>query len=111
MNKAPFATISLNFPVRLADRELSEITMRRPTLDDEIRYVPSSREPKKQLEEEARYFAHLCDLKTEEIRKLDMADYEEVQKQYLTFRGKAKAAAGSEDDGGDSQPSGTDAVE
>ncbi len=111
MNKAPFTIITLNFPVQLADRELAEVTMRRPTLDDEIRYVPTSRDPKKQLEEEARYFGHLCGLKVEEIRKLDMADYEEVQKHYLIFRGKAEADEGSENDGGGLEPFGANALE
>ncbi len=102
MNKAPFATVSLEFPVQLADRELSEITMRRPSLDEEIKYVPTSREPKKQLEEEARYFAYLCGLQAEEIRKLDMADYERLQEQYLFFRRKTKTGERVADDGGDS---------
>ncbi len=110
MNKAPFATIALDFPVQLADRELAEVTMRRPTLDDEITYVPNSRDPKVQLEQEARYFGHLCGLKVEEVRKLDMADYEKLQKQYLIFRGRAKADQGSENDGGDTVPPWQDAA-
>lgn len=110
MNKAPFATITLDFPVRLADRELSELTMRRPSLDDEIRYVPTARDVKKQLEEEARYFSHLCGVSVEEIRKLDMGDYEKLQQQYLIFRGRAEDKEGSETDSGDSFASGQGAA-
>ena len=110
MNKAPFATITMDFPVRLADRELTELTMRRPSLDDEIKYVPTSRDAKKQLEEEARYFAHLCGVSVEEIRKLDMEDYEKLQQQYLIFRGRAEDKEGAEADGGDSFASGKNAA-
>lgn len=111
MSRERSAVIVLDYPAQLGDRELAEITMRRPSLDDEIRFVPTAREIRKQLEEEAVYFARLCGLTLEEIKKLDMADYEKVQAQYLLFRGKATVDSGSENDGSGTQPLGADAAQ
>ena len=102
MNKAPFVTITLDFPVQLADRELSEVSMRRPTVGDEVKFAPTSNNIRTQAEEEARYFAHLCGITVEEMKQLDMGDYDKLQKQYLVFRGRAAPEEGFEADGGTS---------
>lgn len=98
--KTPFAVIALSWPVQLADCEISELTMKRPTVNDELKYAPSSSNLRTQMEEEARYFAHLCGISPEEVKSLDMEDYDKLQQQYLIFRGRAEASKGIEAGGG-----------
>ena len=71
--KSPFAVIALSWPKQLADREISELTMKRPTVNDELKYAPSSTNLRTQMEEEARYFAHLCGISPEEATNSHLA--------------------------------------
>lgn len=96
----PIAIITLDYPLALPEGELTELTMRRPTLRDEIDHVPVSRDPRKQMAEEAAFFAYLCGRKPHELDGLDMSDYEKLQKQYLFFRGKPEDGKGNAVDGG-----------
>lgn len=79
--------ISLEYPVQLADRLLTEVEMRRPNLGD---LLDNPIRDLNDMNGEMRLYARLCDLVPEEIRELDMADYVKLQKQYLLFRGDAK---------------------
>ncbi|GAB7080878.1 phage tail assembly protein [Megalodesulfovibrio paquesii] len=108
MAKDTHAVVPLEYPVQLADRLLKTVTMRRPTLQDELDHAPASRDPREGLHEEAGYFAHLCGLPVEELLRMDMADYERLQTQYLLFRGKGAPGKGTADDRGRAQPAGAD---
>lgn len=88
MAKEKTATIRLGCPVQLADRLLTELTMRRPTvgdlLDHPIRDVQD-------MAGELRLYACLCNLNEDDMRRLDMEDYAKIQRQYLFFRGVTSA--------------------
>ena len=108
MSKKYSVTIELDFPVDLADRTLTELVMRCPTVEDELKYAPTAPVLKKQLEEEARYWAALCGLPLEEFKLVHIRDYKKVTNQYNLFRdGKTKPQR-PDADGGDPLASGQD---
>ena len=75
------AKIALRYPAQLSDRTLSSITMRRPTVGDMLDYPIKNGG----LDEEAALVAALTGLRPEDLRELDMEDYERLQDQLLTF--------------------------
>lgn len=77
------AVIELGYPVTLADRELTRVTMRRPTLGDLLDHEPKTAED---VKEEVQLIGILCGLKQEEMRLLDSTDYRRLQQQYVRFR-------------------------
>lgn len=111
MSKERSATIVLDYPVQLADRLLTEVTMRRPTLHEEIKYSPTSTDIMKAAEQEAQYFARLCGLSREEMGQMDLGDYDKVQAQYLFFRGRATARQGTAHGGGSAVQAGENGAE
>ena len=66
------AKIALRYPAQLSDRTLSSITMRRPTVGDMLDYPIKNGG----LDEEAALVATLTGLRPEDLRELDMEDYE-----------------------------------
>ena len=80
------AKIALRYPAQLSDRTLSSITMRRPTVGDML----DSPIQNGGLDEEAALVAALTGLRPEDLRELDMEDYERLQDQLLTFRGQKR---------------------
>ena len=74
------AKIALRYPAQLSDRTLSSITMRRPTVGDMLDYPIKN----------AALVAALTGLRPEDLRELDMEDYERLQDQLLTFRGQKR---------------------
>jgi hypothetical protein len=76
--------IKLDYPVQLADRLLAEVTIRRPNIGDLLDYPVND---KTGLREEVALIAHVCDLNTEDVRALDVEDYDKLQAQMLRFRG------------------------
>lgn len=102
------AKITLKFPVQLADRTLSTIAMRRPNLGDMMDFPIRNGG----IEEEAALVGALTGLRTEDLRGLDMEDYERLQDQLLAFRGQKRSERNSgeaaQDAGG--QPVPADAV-
>ena len=80
------AKIALRYPAQLSDRTLSSITMRRPTVGDMLDYPIKNGG----LDEEAALVAALPGLRPEDLRELDMDDYERLQDQLLTFRGQKR---------------------
>lgn len=76
-------TITLEFPVQLADRMLTEVTMRRPTMKD-LRQHPVA--GVNDLTGELRLIGHLCGLRLEEIEQMDMADYRRLTDTFDRFR-------------------------
>lgn len=77
------ATITLGYPVQLADRELAEVTMRRPNMGDLLDNEPTS---PADVAAELELIGKLCGLKKEEMRKIDSVDYARLQDQYVRFR-------------------------
>ena len=98
------AKITLQCPVQLADRTLSVLTMRRPTVGDMLDFPIRNGG----LDEEAALIGMLVGLRVEDLRELDMQDYERLQDQLLTFRGQKRpvrdAGAGPADAGGEPVP-------
>ncbi len=101
MTKQKSAIISLDCPVQLADRLLTEVTMRRPTVGDLIDHPIRDVQD---MKGELRLYAWLCNLSEEDLRLLDMEDYAKIQRQYLFFRGITDAQ-GTDAPGADSEPS------
>lgn len=84
MEKAKTAAVKLDYPVQLADRLLTEIIIRRPSMGDLLDYPVG---PETGLLEELALMAHLCGLHVDELRALDAEDYAALQEQLLRFRG------------------------
>jgi hypothetical protein len=76
-------TITLDYPAQLADRLLTEVTMRRPLMKDVRRFRVKGPED---VEGEIRQLAHLCGLRQEEMEEMDAADYSRLQDLYVRFR-------------------------
>ncbi len=83
MNDKRDVTLTLEYPVRLADRTVTEVTMRRPTLGD---LLVHSVKGTGDIEGEVGLVGALCGLKPEEMRLLDARDYFLLQEQLLQFR-------------------------
>lgn len=81
--KAKTATITLEYPVQLADKMLEAVTMRRPTMGD---VLDNPVKGELDFAGEMQLYATLCDLRTEDMRGLDPLDYQKLQKQYALFR-------------------------
>ena len=77
------ATVKLDYPVQLADRLLEEITMRRPTMREQIDFPLGETA---NFEMEMKLYARLSGLDYEDLLQLDMNDYEKLQEQFVTFR-------------------------
>lgn len=84
MDKRSEVTIALDFPVQLADRKLTEITMRRPVMKDMLAHKVGANSG---LKEDMALVAALCNLVPDELEQLDTCDYEKLQDQLLRFRG------------------------
>lgn len=76
-------TITLDFPVQLADRALTEVTLRRPTMKERVDFDGKKLED---VNEEMRLFARLTGLRYEEMLLVDMGDYDKIAQQFLQFR-------------------------
>ena len=76
--------ITLDYPVHLADRELENVTMRRPSVGDLMDFPVNATTG---LKEELALVAHLCELHVDDLRLMDSEDYGRLQKQLLRFRG------------------------
>lgn len=83
MSKDKTATITLDYPIQLADRLLTEVTMRRPTLGILMEYpVNDARD----YAGESKLYAALCGLNAEDLREMDAEDYSKLQLQFMNFR-------------------------
>ena len=81
-DSARSATVALNYHLQLADRQLAEVTMRRPTMGDLLDHEPKGPDD---VEAEVELIGILCGLKREEMRLLDPTDYARLQDQYVRF--------------------------
>ncbi len=76
-------TVTLTYPLKLADGVQNTITMRRPELGD---LLDCPVKDGADMQGEAALLARLCNMNMEDFRKLDVADYLQVQACYLRFR-------------------------
>lgn len=81
------AAVSLSYPVQLADRQLTEVTMRRPNMGDLLDHEPKAPDD---VASELELIGILCGLKPSEMRLLDATDYARLQDQYVRFRAVPK---------------------
>ena len=63
-------------------REVTELTLRRPRVSDQLEAQRAATEPQ---EQEVHLFARLCGVNPELIENLDMADYRALQDAYSGF--------------------------
>lgn len=74
--------VTLDIPVALADRKLTELTMRRPTVKD---HIEADKGGGGDLASEVRLFGRMCKVNPEDLETLDMADYQRLQAVYKSF--------------------------
>lgn len=75
--------IPLDYPVKLATGLLSELTMRRPTLKEQLDFKIDGSQ---NLETEVKLYSRLTGVSVAELHKLDLEDYEKLPQQYNRFR-------------------------
>ena len=90
-------TIVLDYPVQLADRLMTEVVMKRPSMKVlRVNRIKGEQD----VEGEMKLFCALTGLRVEEMEELDAADYARLQETYVRFRTPAKRgddpAAGAE---------------
>lgn len=86
-DSARSAVVPLNYPVQLADRQLTEVTMRRPNMGDLLDHEPKAPDD---VASELELIGILCGLIPSEMRLLDATDYARLQDQYVRFRAVPK---------------------
>ncbi|MDR2054349.1 MAG: phage tail assembly protein [Desulfovibrio sp.] len=80
-------TIRLDYPAQLADKLLTEVTIRRPVMKDlRLNPVKSGED----LVGEMKLIGALCGLRLEEIEQLDSADYGRLTDIFVRFRTASK---------------------
>lgn len=77
-------TVQLDYPVQLADRVLTEITIRRMKVGDLIENPIAGAQD---MKGELRLLSRLCGMVPEELEAIDIADYVKLQEILLSFRG------------------------
>lgn len=87
---AKTATVTLNYPVQLADRLLMTVTIRRPVVGDILDHPING---DKDIAGEMQFLGALCGLPLEDMRGLDAEDYGRLQDQLLRFRRAAEQPA------------------
>lgn len=81
-------SITLRYPVQLADKTLTEVTLRRPTMGDILDFPIAG---ERDFAGEMALLAVLCNVKVEELRRLDMEDYSAIQVAFASFRSSGKS--------------------
>jgi phosphatidylserine decarboxylase len=85
-------TLELDFPMQLADRLLTEVTMRRPIMKEMRKYPIKGPQD---TEGEFKMFCVLCGLREEEMDVMDPADYRRLQDIYVRFLTPAERGSNS----------------
>jgi hypothetical protein len=80
-------TVTLEYPVQLADKLLTEITIRRPTMKD-LRLNPVKGAD--DLPGEMKLIGVVCGLRLEEVDSIDAADYGRLTETFNRFRTSSK---------------------
>ena len=76
--------IELRYPINADGATLTQITMRRPKVRDQL---TAQKQPGTDVEQELTLFANLCEQSTATLLDLDMADYRTLQDTYQGFLG------------------------
>ena len=84
LDRRPTADIVLDFPVTAAGAAIDRLTMRRPTVRDEIAYA-DAKGPVGQRT--VQYMADLCGVERTVIETLDLVDFRKLGDQLAAFRG------------------------
>lgn len=78
------ATVTFPRPVKIGDNTYAAVTMREPTVEDEI-VVAAAAVTGTDQEKESRLIARLCDLPVEGVQKMKSGQYRELQRPLLVF--------------------------
>lgn len=76
--------ITLDYPIQLEGKELSEVTLRRPKVSDVVAVRKSKRD---EAEQEVSLIASLSGLPPSAIESIDLADYKKLQAHLSGFFG------------------------
>lgn len=79
------ATIILSFPIEHGGAKISEITLRRPVVGDEIRKSERLQEGQTDERVQALMFADMCSIEDSIISRLDLIDFRKLQQAYNDF--------------------------
>lgn len=74
-------TIELEYPLTIAGSKVAVLSMRRSTVGD----VLAANRIKDEIEREIVLFANLCQVSPEDIRNLDLKDYNKLQEVFRGF--------------------------
>lgn len=74
-------TVDLEFPIKIAGASVQVLTMRRSTVGD----VLTANRIKDEIEREIVLFSNLCQVAPEDIRNLDLKDYQKLQEVFRSF--------------------------
>lgn len=77
------ATITLDVPILIDGVEADRLTMRRPTVRDEIGFQKGKGDPG---ERAVRLIAALCEVAPDDLMEMDAADFGKLEAQYQAFR-------------------------
>nr|WP_068436192.1 phage tail assembly protein [Magnetospirillum sp. XM-1]CUW41143.1 conserved protein of unknown function \ len=78
------ATVTFPRPVKIGDNTYTAVTMREPTVADEIAVAAESATGTDQ-EKESRLIARLCDLPVEGVQQMKSGQYRVLQRPLLVF--------------------------
>ncbi len=74
--------IKLRFPIESEGQTVAEVTLRRPTVGDMLH---ADRAKGSDADKEIKMFSNLTELSLTAIESLDLADYQQLQKEYQDF--------------------------
>ena len=74
-------SIELEFPIKIAGASVQVLSMRRSTVGD----VLTANRIKDEVEREIVLFANLCQVTPEDIRSIDLKDYQKIQEVFRSF--------------------------
>jgi len=82
--KGMTTTVKLSFPIEDGGAKITEITMRRPVVNDEIRKAQRAKTLTEQ-EVQVQMFADMCSVDASIVSKFDLIDFRKLQQAYNAF--------------------------
>lgn len=83
--KGMTTTVKLSFPIEDGGAKISEITMRRPVVSDEIRKAERQKDGQTEQKVQVLMFADMCSVEEAIISKFDLIDFRKLQQAYNAF--------------------------
>lgn len=77
-----YVDIELTKPAEIAGARVKILRMREPTVADQLVFEAMKGSD---LERDYRYFANLCEVSPDDLKRLPLRDYKRVQKAFLDF--------------------------